>query len=84
MSALVAVGADGLDRDGGDDGRTVVRRNFETATHLLGNGLVGLLGHPDQLHRWRSAPDVLAEPAVDELLRFDSPVRSPAGRRCAR
>ena len=28
---------------------------FETATHLLGNGLVALLDNPDQLQRWRSA-----------------------------
>ena len=31
---------------------------FETATHLLGNGLVALLQHPDQLERWRGEPDL--------------------------
>ena len=76
MSALVAVGADGLARDEVVTMAALLfAAGFETATHLLGNGLVSLLGHPDQLHRWRSAPDVLAEPAVDELLRFDSPVQ---------
>lgn len=49
---------------------------FETATHLLGNGLVALLDNPDQLQRWRSARDeAVAESAVDELLRFAAPVQ---------
>lgn len=76
MSALVATEPDGL---GPDEVVTMAAllfaAGFETATHLLGNGLVALLGAPDQLARWRSAPDALAEPAVDELLRFDSPVQ---------
>ncbi len=76
MSALVAAGADGLRRDEVVTMAALLfAAGFETATHLLGNGLVSLLGHPDQLRRWRSAPDELAEPAVDELLRFDSPVQ---------
>lgn len=47
---------------------------FETATHLLGNSLVALLEHPDQLERWRRSPE-LAAGAIDELLRFDSSVQ---------
>jgi cytochrome P450 len=47
---------------------------FETTTNLLGNGLLALLRHPDQLARWRQQPD-LAATAVDELLRWDSPVQ---------
>lgn len=47
---------------------------FETATHLLGNGLVALLHHPDQLECWRRTPQ-LSPGAVEELLRFDSSVQ---------
>jgi cytochrome P450 len=47
---------------------------FETTTHLLGNGLVALLGHPEQLQLLRGEPQ-LAATAVEGLLRYDSPVQ---------
>jgi cytochrome P450 len=47
---------------------------FETTTNLLGNGLLALLRHRDQLADWRDHPDIAAT-AVEELLRFDSPVQ---------
>lgn len=46
----------------------------ETTANLLGNGLVALLDDPGAFAELRARPD-LVEAAVDELLRFDSPVQ---------
>ncbi len=50
---------------------------FETTTHLLGNGLLALLRHPDQINRLR-ADRSLVRSSVEELLRYDSPVQLAA------
>jgi|SRR5271165_3884721 len=47
---------------------------FETTTNLIGNGLLALLTHPAELARLRLDPG-LSRSAVDELLRYDSPVQ---------
>lgn len=46
----------------------------ETTVNLIGNGAFALLHHPDQIELLRDRPDV-DENAVEEFLRFDSPVQ---------
>jgi cytochrome P450 len=47
----------------------------ETTTNLIGNGLLALLRSPEQWQRLRAEPGRL-EHAIEELLRFDSPVQA--------
>ncbi|MBA2755236.1 MAG: cytochrome P450 [Chloroflexia bacterium] len=54
----------------------------ETTTNLIGNGVRALLDHPDERHRL-IAGDVPMESAVEELLRFDSPVQVTSRRALA-
>ena len=49
----------------------------ETATNMLCNTMLALLAHPDQLDRLRADP-ALVPTAVDEGLRYESPVQMTA------
>ena len=53
-----------------------------TTVNLVGNGVVALLTHPDQLAKFKADPD-LAKGVVEETLRFWGPVDF-IGRRIAR
>ncbi|MFL6129572.1 MAG: cytochrome P450 [Mycobacteriales bacterium] len=46
----------------------------EASVNVVGNGVLALLRHPDQLARLRAEPGLL-ETAVEELIRYDSPLQ---------
>jgi cytochrome P450 len=46
----------------------------ETTTNLIGNGMLALMQHRDQFDRLRADPEMIGT-AVEELLRYDSPVQ---------
>jgi cytochrome P450 len=46
----------------------------ETTTNLIGNGLLALLNHPNQLAKLQTEPELI-NTAVDEFLRYDPPLQ---------
>lgn len=46
----------------------------ETTTHLIGNGLLALLQHPEQMQQLQRQPTLLTS-AIEEMLRYDNPVQ---------
>jgi cytochrome P450 len=50
---------------------------LETTTNLIGNGILTLLRHPEEMRRLRSDPGLIVS-AVEELLRYESPSQHTA------
>lgn len=77
LSALIAVEEEGDRLDPAELIAFVVLlyvAGHETTVNLIGNGVLALLRHPDEMRRWREDPS-LGDNAVDEMLRFDGPVQ---------
>jgi cytochrome P450 PksS len=51
----------------------------ETTTNLIGNGTLALLSHPEEAARLRAELQLI-ESAVEEMLRYESPVATSTGR----
>ena len=77
LSGLVQAEEEG-DRLDGAETITMLRlllvAGNETTVNLIGNGMLALLRHPEQLQRLRDDPALIPS-AVEELLRYDSPVQ---------
>ena len=77
LTALIRAEEDGSmlsDNELRDNVVLLYLAGHETTVNLIGNGVHALLEHPDQLRRLVGDPSLDAN-AVEELLRFDSPVQ---------
>ena len=80
LSGLVAAEAEGDRLSASELAGTaalLLTAGNETTTNLICNGVLALLQNPEQLEELRSDP-ALIENAVEEFLRYDSPVQATA------
>lgn len=75
--ALLAASGELSDRELVTNAALLIGAGFETTVNLIGNGIVALLEHPDQLERLRAEPELWPN-AVEEILRYSSPVQRTA------
>lgn len=52
----------------------ILNAGHEASVNGFGNGMLQLFQHPEQYNELRSDPWALAETAIEEMLRFDSPL----------
>ena len=76
LSALLAPDVDVLTREElFTNSVLLLAAGHETTTHLIGNGILTLLRHPDQLRALRENPTELMPGAIEEILRYECPVQ---------
>ena len=80
MSSMIAAEVDGVHMT--DDelvtmAELLLAAGNVTTTDLIGNGTLALLRHPEELRKLRSDPSLIKN-AVEEMLRYDSPVTETA------
>jgi cytochrome P450 len=83
ISALARAQQAGGEEPSEDETLSTVLLLFEgghrTTVNLIGNGVLALLRHPDQLQKLRNDPSLIV-PAVEEMLRYDGPLETSTGR----
>ncbi|MQA98383.1 MAG: cytochrome P450, partial [Streptosporangiales bacterium] len=75
LSALIQARDEGdrlTEQELGDLATQILLAGHETTVSLIGTGVVLLMRHPDQLAAVRADPALIA-PAVEEILRYESP-----------